>query len=355
MKPITAERLIRIISMSLLTVVIAVILYKFSTLVVYALIALILTYLLDPYVNHMQAAGIPRVLSIIIAISILISALIWISTSIFPIVASQIVTLTQELNVNNIRNIANTIDNQITIYLPFLPDGILRDSIIGLISQLFAFEGIQNTLSGAVSLFTNVFYALIVIPFSTFFFLKDGFIFRRSLLTYVPNHYFEITLSIIDKIESRLGLYFRSVGVQSIIIGLTAWILLSIIGLKNSLAVAVVVGVANTIPYFGPAIGYILAFLVSILETGDFTLTVPALAVILATQLLDNILIQPYIFSKTTDIHPVLILFVVLIGAELAGILGMLIAIPLATIIKIMIVEISWSFTNFNIFKLRNS
>jgi predicted PurR-regulated permease PerM len=115
------------------------------------------------------------------------------------------------------------------------------------------------------------------------------------------------------------------------------------------------VGLANTIPYFGPIIGYILSIIVSIIEVGDFSLVLPCVLAILFVQLLDNLLFQPLIFSRSADLHPVAILFIILIGAETAGILGMLIAIPIATIIKITINQISWSLNNYHVFRARTT
>src|SRR5690606_7597110 len=115
------------------------------------------------------------------------------------------------------------------------------------------------------------------------------------------------------------------------------------------------VGIANTIPYFGPIIGYIFYIVVSIIETGDFSLILFCLIAIFIVQMLDNLLFQPLLFSRSADMHPVAILFIILVGAETAGILGMLIAIPIATIIKITINQIIWSFNNYQIFRIGNT
>ena len=116
-----------------------------------------------------------------------------------------------------------------------------------------------------------------------------------------------------------------------------SWTTLSIAGLENSLSVGISVGIANTIPYFGPIIGYLLSIIISIVETGDFSLVLYCVVAIFIVQMIDNLIFQPYLFSKSADMHPVAILFIILIGAETAGILGMLIAIPLATTIRITI------------------
>jgi len=82
---------------------------------------------------------------------------------------------------------------------------------------------------------------------------------------------------------------------------------------------------------------------------------VPAILAVLFAQILDNAILQPLIFSKSADMHPVAILFIILIGAQTAGILGMLVAIPIATIIKITINQITWSFNNYYVFRNSDS
>ena len=178
---------------------------------------------------------------------------------------------------------------------------------------------------------STLFYAVVIVPFVAFFCLKEGYRIRTSALSLVPNRFFEVTLSIIEKIETNLGRYLRGLLLQCTFVALVASILLSFTDLNYALVVGIFTGVANSIPYFGPFMGLIAGSLVAIAQTGDFTL-IPGLLIAMGlTQMVDNILIQPLIFSKAAQTHPLVILFVVLIGAQLAGIVGMLIAIPLTT------------------------
>lgn len=330
---------------------VALILYNYSNLVLYALIAMIFSYLLDPIVSRMQSAGINRTFSIALVLATVLLLLFWISTSIIPIVAGQMAVLTRQLTPENLVNIANLIEVNLRTNFEFIPDGYLRDNVADIADDLFNFNSFSDFLGNLIGIFTNLFAAFIIIPFATFFFLKDGYKIRRDILQVVPNKYFETSLSLIDKIESRLGHYFRSVLLQCTIVGTASWIALSIAGLDNAGSVGVTIGIANTIPYFGPILGYLLSIIISIIETGDFSLVIPCILAVMFAQLLDNIILQPMIFSKSADIHPVAILFIVMIGAQTAGIFGMLIAIPIATILKITINQMSWSFNNYYIFK----
>lgn len=350
MKPITFEKVIRVFIGLVIASLLMLILYRYANLVAYGLVALVLSYILDPFVNKLQSAGLSRMWGTIIVLTSVILIIVWISTTIFPMVGGQIVGLTKQLNLANIQKVADKMDQRLSTALPFIPPGFLRNNLVKLAQRTFNLGGLTNTISNIFGIFANVFAALIVIPFATFFFLKDGSKFRRAILQLIPNAYFETTMTILNKVETRLGYYFKSVALESFLVGLLAFILLSSVGLKNALSVAIAIGVANSIPYFGPIMGYILSIIVAIFETGDFSLVVECLLAVLATQFVDNVVYQPFLFSRSADMHPLVILFVVFVGAETAGLVGMLVAIPIATIIKITVKEIIWSINNYHVF-----
>jgi predicted PurR-regulated permease PerM len=351
-KKLTIDKVLRGLMTIFFILITLLLIYRFATLVGYVLIALVFAYLFEPIVNKMQVAGINRTLSVTTVVISFILTLVWISTTIGPTIGNQIVTLASQINVDTANRIATQIEDQIQVYAPFIGEGQIRDLITQFIDRLFDLGGVQGTLSSLVGVFANIFTAALIIPFATFFFLKDGSKLRRQILQVVSNRYFETTLTILNKIETRLILYFRGVLIQSTLVGMISWILLSAVGLNNALSVGAAVGLANTIPYFGPIIGYFLSIVVGIFETGSFAIVPYCIAAILIAQLVDNLILQPLIFSRTADIHPLYILLIILVGAELAGLLGMLLAIPVATIIRIIIYEINWSLNNYQVFKI---
>lgn len=350
---ITFDRTIRFIVGLAVIFLTGWLIYTYANLIAYILIALVLTYILDPIVSRIQAAGMNRTLAITLTLASVILVLVWISTSVFPIIVNQMVDLAKQLNIDNLQIIAGKIETRLSHSIPFLPEGYLEKNLVQITQDLFDIGRLPSALGNVIGVFTNIFAAFLVIPFATFFFLKDGSKIRRQFLRLVPNNYFESTLSLIDKIETRLGIYLRSVMLQSFLVAMFSWLNLSIAGLNNSLSVGIAAGVANAIPYFGPVMGYILSILVSIVETGDFTLVTACIIAILVVQIMDNVIFQPLIFSRSADMHPLAILFIILIGAETAGILGMLLAIPIATIIKITIEQINWCLNNYYVFKTR--
>ncbi|MFN1835937.1 AI-2E family transporter [Balneola sp. MJW-20] len=351
MRNITLDKIVRFFIAMLAIFILSVIVYNYGNLVVFLILAMLLSYVLDPLVNRIQAFGINRTLAIGATLFSVLFLLIFISTNIFPILANEVALLTSQLTVDNIQEVAITVESRLMEKFSFLPDGFLVENTSRVLSELLDINQISSVLTDALGIFTNIFSAVLVIPFAAFFFLKDGTRIRRDILRLVPNKYFETSLTLIDKIEKRLGLYFRSVLLQSLLVATTSWLTLSIAGLENSLSVGIAVGIANTIPYFGPIIGYFLSIITSIIETGNFSLVAACLLAILIVQILDNVVFQPLIFSRSADMHPVAILFIILVGAETAGILGMLVAIPIATVIKITVNQITWSLNNYQVFR----
>ena len=245
-------------------------------------------------------------------------------------------------------DVVTAIEKRITRFVP-VQEGAVIDAIVGIFETLFDEGRITRLVGSVVGFFTDVIYATLIIPFVAFFVLKDGGRIRITLLRLVPNRYFEIALSIIEKVETNIGRYFRGLFVQCLSIATLATVLLSIVGLNSALAVGLFTGLANTIPYFGPIMGFLAGVLVGVAQTGDFSLVPGVLIAMGVTQMADNVFLHPLIFSRAAKAHPLVILFVVLIAAQMAGIVGMLLAIPLTAIVRVVIQQILWSLRNYRI------
>lgn len=247
-------------------------------------------------------------------------------------------------------NVAAAIERRVRTVIPVKRGAIIGGIAAGL-QKVFGEDQVTLMAESIFGVFANIFYAVLVIPFVAFFFLKDGSQIRRSLLRLVPNRYFELTLMLMEKIESNIGRYFRALSIQVLAVATVAGILLYIVGLEYAIAVGVFTGLANTIPYFGPFMGFLAGTLVGVVQTGNFSLVPGVIIAMVLTQVADNAIFQPYIFSKAARTHPLLILFAVLIGAQLAGIVGMLVAIPVLTILRVTVEQLLWSLRNYRILK----
>lgn len=351
----TLDRVVRFLLGAAAVLTVGWILWYFAGLVLYLAIGGILAYLLRPIVDRLQGLGLGRVPAILLGFVLVLAAVGVIVTSIVPFVAQQVQELSQLVSVDTATDVAAYIENRLRQFTP-LEQGVLEENIRQMARSLFQGDIVQGeriaqTVSSVVTVFTNIVYAVVIIPFVTFFLLKDGMQIRRSLLHLVPNRYFEVTLAILDKVEINIGRYFQALFVQCTSIAVIASFLLWIVGLQSAIAVGIFTGLANTIPYFGPFLGFLCGTLVGIAQTGDLALVPGVALAMILTQLADNILLQPIIFSRAAKAHPLVILFVVLIGAQLGGIVGMLIAIPLTTTIRVIVEQLLWSLRNYRILR----
>ena len=122
--------------------------------------------------------------------------------------------------------------------------------------------------------------------------------------------------------------------------------------MQNALPLGVIAGLGHLIPYFGPIIGGIPAIVLSIMQTGDLSQVPFKVMMVILTYTLDNGFVQPYVFSKSVDMHPIVIILLIITGGELLGILGMLLAVPIATVFKTAATEIYFAIKNYKIAKL---
>jgi len=351
----TLDGIIRFVLGAAVIAAVGWMLWYFAGIVLYLVVGGILAYLLRPLVDRIQAFGMGRVPAIFV-VFVLVGGVISVGvTSIIPFIVQQVQDLSQLVTVDTAVYVANYLEEQIRQVAPLEP-GALEENVRQtgeslLRGDLVEGERVANTLGSMVTVFTNIVYAVVIIPFVTFFLLKDELKIRRSLLHLVPNRYFEVTLSILAKVEVNIGRYFRALLVQGTAIALLASVLLWIVGLRGAIAIGIFTGLANTIPYFGPFLGFLAGTLVGIAQTGDMSM-VPGIAVAMAlTQLADNVLLQPFIFSRAAQTHPLVILFVVLVGAQLGGLIGMLLAIPVTTTIRVVVEQLLWSLRNYRILR----
>ena len=351
----TLDRIVRYLFAVAGLVTVGWLLWYFAGLVVYLVVGGVLAYLLRPFVDRIQGVGLGRVPAILLVFVLLFSIVAVSLTYIVPFAAQQVGDLSQLITVDAAKQVAGYVEDRLQLIFP-IEEGEVVEGVREAINALMGGgvvggDRVAETVSSVVALFTNIFYALLVIPFVTFFFLKDGVQIRRSMLRFVPNRYFEITLAIMDKVERNIGRYFRALMLQGFSVAVVSSTLLYVVGLDSALAVGIFTGLANTIPYFGPVLGFVAGTLVGVAQTGDLSLVLGVLVAMALTQIADNLLFQPLIFSRAARAHPMVILFVVLIGAQLAGIIGMLIAIPVATTIRVVIEQIVWSLRNYRIMR----
>jgi predicted PurR-regulated permease PerM len=188
--------------------------------------------------------------------------------------------------------------------------------------------------------------AFFAISFFTFFFIKDGSAIMEMLLLLIPLRRLKSVRNILDESQVMLRKYFTGVLIDVIFVAAFVSIGLSILGIKNAFIIGVFAGIMNIVPYVGPLIGGAFAIIIGASSnltldfySGLLPLIQKIILVFVAMNLVDAFLVQPYIFSKRVKAHPVEIFLVVLVAGTLGGIGGMIVAVPLYTIIRIVAKE----------------
>jgi len=199
-----------------------------------------------------------------------------------------------------------------------------------LFSSLFNFAG--SFMIGLFSIF-----------FITFFFLQDNTMFTGVILSIVPNKYEVQTGKVISDISMMLRRYFLGLLVQVSTITILVSVALALLGIKNALLIGFFAAIINLIPYVGPLLGASFGILITIsgnLDVEFYSVMLPMIlkvAVVFACmQLIDNFFLQPFIYGTSAKAHPLEIFIVILVAAKLGGIPGMVIAIPVYIVIRVI-------------------
>jgi predicted PurR-regulated permease PerM len=216
----------------------------------------------------------------------------------------------------------------------------LKENIVNSLS------GENGSLIGGVSQFVLSFSTLLIlVPFITFFLLRDFESLRNRFLQALPNRYFELGWLMYFKVANQTEGYVRAVLIQQSILASVASIGFWIAGFQSPILLGVIAGVLGLIPYLGPALGLIPPFyLVLASEPVDFNQMIAAVAVIAVAYVIDNIFVIPFIVAKYANLHPLIALLGIIVFGNFFGILGMIAAIPLISISNIVISQLLLSF-----------
>lgn len=215
--------------------------------------------------------------------------------------------------------------------------------------SLFKFfnpNSIIGVFGGLTSLLGNLIASIASITFILFFFLNDPNLFERAVLALSPNRMEKDVSEVIDRIKTMLGRYFIGILVEIAAIMIFVSSALLILGVPNALLLGLMAALLNTIPYLGPLIAAVFGSVLCIttgLDQDFYTVTlwwiVKVFGVFSVMQFLDNNFFQPWIFSKSVLAHPLEIFVVIIMGAQLAGVSGMVLAVPVYTVIRVIAAE----------------
>lgn len=344
--------------------IVGFLLWYFSSIVAYILISAVFSLIGKPIVDGISRITIkgwspPRFVGATLALVGIWLLFIAFFRVMIPLVVNQFNELGSVDVQAMVDSFSQPLDELQAFIHEYLPssakDFSLKEFVTNKITNVFSVSMVASFFSSTANLIMNLFVALFSISFITFFFLKDDTLFYKGIIILFPEKYEEQLSRALSSINLLLRRYFVGILIESTAIMTLDTIGLTLVGIKFETAVVIglIAGILNVVPYVGPLVGTIIGTLIGLATNLDVALTVQLLpltiwmlVVFLSTQLIDNIIFQPLIYGNSVKAHPLEIFIVLLIAGSVAGILGMLLAIPSYTVIRVFAKEF---FNNFRV------
>ena len=331
----------------------------FRSILAYILIAVVVSLIAKPLMGLLQKIRIKgrkapdwllAAFSIIIVLGVLISLL----TSVIPIIGN----IVKDISMVNIENAARGISAPLSEINDFLknlipqlgPDFRVEVILLNELQKLFDVSAFSSVLGSAASFITSLGIGLFSVVFIGFFFIKDDGLFTNIICALVPDRHEKTTQRAISDIGHLLSRYFIGVLIEIAgvaLINFLGLLFITRLGFNAAIGIAVLTGIFNVIPYVGPLLGGALGTVLGLtlkytsaspigLDVNFWAFTAILIAIFCFTQLVDNFLYQPVIYSTSIKSTPLEIFIVLLIVGHIGGPLAMIIAIPCYTVARVI-------------------
>jgi len=320
------------------------VLYLLKPVVIPFVVAFFMAYLFSPLVEQFCKVGLPRWLSIslvFIGIGIALTLAVW---YIIPLVWKQLIIARDSIPVGinwinstflpwvsatfNIEEMEIDTSHMSSIVMDYVQTNYSADSI-----QAMLLRVAQSGLN-----FIQIGGTVVLIPIIAFYFLLDWQRMLDSLRRLIPRPYEQSTLAVVQECHSVLGAFVKGQFLVMILLGVVYATGLQLIGLEVGLIIGMIAGLASIIPYLGFAVGIVAAIIATFLQFGiDWMQLVLVLVVFMIGQAVEGYILQPFLLGDKIGLSPVAVVFAVLAGAQLAGFMGMLIALPVAAVIVVLL------------------
>lgn len=350
----------------LLVAFIGFVLWYFKSIIAYIIISAVLSLIGRPLIDllgkvRIRNIKIPRPVSALITL-LAIWMLIFAFFRIFiPLLAYE----AKDLSNINVEKISESLDEplqEIEVFfnkydLGETDEQSLEDYISQKIVSILNYSTLTNAFGSIASLLGNIFIAFFSISFITFFFLKDSSLLYNGIMMFVPEKQEAQVSHILTSIKRLLMRYFIGILIQiTLIMSLNVFGHTMVgVGFNHAMIIGLFAGLFNVIPYIGPILGTSVGLLIGLathLNLEFYTELLPMLlymlVVFLSVQALDNFIFQPVIFSNSVRAHPLEIFLVILAAGYMVGVVGMILAIPAYTVIRVIAKEF---FHNYKLVK----
>jgi putative permease len=295
-------------------------------------LAFVSNYMLGPWVNALERAGLARGIATVLVFVIAAVILTLGCIAALPVFAGQVERLHSELPqyIGRLPQLFATVEERMRMF----NTSYFSIDVSGKLQHLLT-QWTENIFDSIPTLFSRLLTILLLGPLLSFFMIKDGRVITRRIMALVPNSLFELVLSLYHQINEQLGQFVRARLLEAVIVGLMTWWGLMILQFPFAFLFGAIAGIANLIPYIGPIVGAIPALALAAVNGLPAVSIFLVLLVYVIAQLVDVALIIPFVVAKVVNLHPLTVVLSLLVGAQAMGLIGSLISIPLASVIKV--------------------
>ncbi len=316
---------------------------QFLSIAILILISAVITFMFQPLVGWFERRDVPRTVSILGIFFSGFGLLSWLIALLLPVFIADLSSLGASIREFPMATRIQDFEQKLHDLIPMIRTGDITSRVQAELSTVITQA--VSILSSVASIVTSA----TIIPFITFFLLKDGPMMGKKFVQLIPNRYFEMGMNVLYKIRMQLKQYIRGVMIEACIVGTLVAIGLSVLGIQNSLLLGVIAAVLNVIPYIGPLISAAVAVIVSLNQFGGFSMVLPVALLFAGIRIADDVILIPFLYSRSVETHPVAVILYIFIGGQLLGVVGMVLAVPVATVIKVIMKETYWGLEHYQL------
>ena len=294
-------------------------------------------YLLNPLINRIESKGYSRTIGIVLVAILLILLIVWGVAVLIPILRAQFTSLIENWPLyweTIIREVEDFLQSDT---LSILPEQLRESDLLSTITDYLT-TILTATVGGITNIIGTMTQVLVVIfttPFIVYYLLKDGHHLPEYLIRFVPLRMRDKFLEVGSEANTQISHYVRGQLIVAFFVGLLFWIGFSMIGLEYALSLGVLSGVLNLIPYLGSILATIPAIIIGLVHS-PFML-VKVLIVFSIEQIIEGRVLSPQILGSNLKVHPITIIFILLVAGRLFGVAGVILGIPGYAVIKIFL------------------
>jgi predicted PurR-regulated permease PerM len=327
----------------MISALLAVFLYYSRRVIMPFFIAFALAYLLDPLVDRLENWKLSRTLSVVSLMLVFFALILGACLLIFPLLRLQAENLTK-----NLPAYIDVVQNWLRPFLEkvagldqqkiqeILNEGMARFGELPLKILSFATTFLWDSLSSLFSVILMV-ANLVIIPVVMFYLLRDFDTINEKVLTLIPPRFKEKIVETVGEIDQVLASFVRGQLMVGLLMGLLYSTGLYVIGTPMSLFIGLIAGLANLVPYLGVIVGFFPAALLTYLQVQEWLPVLWVVGVFGVVQMLEGMVITPRVLGENIGLHPVAVIFAVLLGGELFGLVGIILGVPAVAVLNVLI------------------